>query len=62
MMGSTICVEHRDHQDNDLYDNIFGCKSQNEQKIIKVAFHVDDYFYKKTRRKKKKRRNKHLNK
>jgi len=61
-MGSTICLEHRDHQNDDLYDILFGDKRQNNNKPLNVAFHVDDYFYKKSKRKRKKRRNKHLNK
>ena len=61
-MGSTICLENRDHQNEDLYTNIFGGKSQNDNKVIKVAFHVDDYFYKKIKRNKNKRKNKYLNK
>ena len=61
-MGSTICLEHRDLQNEDLYNHNFGGKSQNDNKVIKVTFYVDDYFYKKTRRKRKKKKNKHLNK
>ena len=61
-MGSTICVEHRDYQNYDLYENIFGGKTQINNKHLNVAFHVDDYFYKKSKRKRKKRKNKHLNK
>ena len=61
-MGSTICLEHRDYQSDDLYDNIFGCKSTNDNKTLNVTFHVDDYFFKRTKRKRRKRKNKHLNK
>lgn len=61
-MGSTICLEHRDHQNDDLYDQFFGGKRQNNIKSLNVAFHIDDYFSKKRKRRKRKRKNKHLNK
>ena len=61
-MGSTICLEHRDHQFDDLYDQNFGGKRQNNIKPLNVAFHIDDYFSKKRKRRKRKRKNKNLNK
>ena len=64
-MGSTICLEHRHHQNDydDVYDILFGGKSDNKKENLQVTFYIDDYFYKKSKRKKrKKRKNNHLNK
>ena len=54
-MGSTICLENRDHQYDDLYDYNFGGRSAIQKNII-INFDVNEMYTKKRRRKKRRRK------
>ena len=53
-MGSSICLENRDHQYDDLYTFEFGGKSAVQKDII-IKFDMSEMYFKKRKRRKKKR-------
>jgi len=54
-MGSTICLENRDNQYDDIYNYEFGGKSTIDKNII-IKFDVSEMYKKKRKRKRKRKK------